>query len=127
MLLQQVWLGLLLLAAWLVLSLFIPLLSWDFSSIWLAIAALVCFLPGCVVLLAQPMWKSFQAVGFGAMGGSVLRILFVAGAMLVVVRYFPSVPVRGFGIALSVFYLVSLAVETGLMVGSLKRHQIRSA
>lgn len=126
MLLQQIWLGLSLLVAWLVLSLLIPVLSWDISSLWLAVAAVACFLPGCVVLLAQPAWKSSQAIGLAAMAASVLRILFVAGAMVAVMRYVPSVPLRGFGIALSIFYLVSLVVETGMTLASLKRQQIPS-
>lgn len=125
-LVQQVWLGLSLAAAWVALLLLLPLLGLVFPTTWLTLAALLCFMPGSLVLLAQPLWKTANSIAFGAMAGSVLRIVFVAGSMLAVVFCFPHVPLKGFGLVLSVFYLVSLTVETLFVVREISRAEVRS-
>ncbi len=123
---QQVWLGSSLLAAWLVLSLPMSLFAGNLSLLWLAIAAGLCFLPGCVVLILQPFWKSFGVAGFGAMAGMVLRMVVVLAGLVAVSKYRPDVSLRVFGIGLSVFYLVSLVVETLLVVRGLNRAKAQS-
>jgi hypothetical protein len=122
---QQVWLGLSLLATWLVLSLPVTFLGDGASVGWLAIAAVVCFLPGCLVLILQPVWKSAGVIGFGALSGMLFRMVFVVVAMLAV-----SVIRRDmsfvFGAGLSIFYLVALGVETLFVVQDLDRMASRS-
>src|SRR5262249_33935972 len=122
---QQLWLGSSLLAAWLVMSVPIARVGGSLALVWLAIAAVLCFLPGCLVLTLQPLWKTAGAAGLGAMSGTVLRIVFVSLGMVAVVVGRPPVSPLLFGIELSVFYLVALVVETLLVVRDINRNPVK--
>jgi hypothetical protein len=124
-LVQQVWLGLSLAVAWLVVALPVAMWNGDAALGWLAVAAVLCFLPGCVVLTLQPLWKSAGAAGLGVMLGMVLRMISVVAGMLAVAFTRPEVSLLMFGCGLSVFYLVALGVETLLVVRDLDRAAVR--
>lgn len=120
-LVQQLWLASSLVVAWLVMAIPVTMVAGYGSLGWLTLAAGLCFLPGFLVLLFQPLWKAAGAAGLGALSGAVLRMLFVAAAMLVVAVYRPDVSSLLFGIELSVFYAVALGVETLLIVRGLAK------
>lgn len=126
-LVPQVWLSASLLAAWLVLSVPVSLQTGAGSLGWLTLAAVICFLPGSLVLAMQPLWAKAGSAGFGAMAGAVLRMLFVVCALIAVAVRRPDVSLPVFGLELSFFYLVALWVETLLVVKGLKRTAVRSA
>lgn len=113
------------LMAWLALLPPVLLLA-GFDSVWRSAAAvLICLVPGLLVLGLQSRWKAAGAPGFGALLGAVLRMLFVSGAMLAIAIRGSGASLFEFGVELSVFYLVSLAVETQMIVRDLKHVPVR--
>ena len=93
----------------------------------LIIAAAICIASGCVFFVFQAMWIACGLAGLGALVGGVLRIVFVLAGLLLIRRFRPEIPVILFGGVLSAFYLLSLGVETFLLVRSLDRVPNRSA
>ena len=85
----------------------------------LVTAAVLCLVPGLVILLLQSVWSAGGLAGFGALAGGVVRALFALAGFLVIRRLRPEMPPVMFGSLLSVFYLVSLGVETWMIVDSL--------
>lgn len=85
----------------------------------LVMAAVLCLVPGLVILLLQSVWSAGGLAGFGALAGGVVRTLFALAGFLVIRRLRPELPPVMFGSLLSVFYLVSLGIETWMIVGSL--------
>lgn len=119
LLVQQFWLGLSIFVV--ALALWIPIGS-QFGSVGvegLLAAAILCLAPGCVVLVIPVVWRQSRVVGLAALAGGVLRLVFVLAGLVVVVTLRPDVPPMLFGGCVVVFYLVSLGVETWLIVRSL--------
>lgn len=87
----------------------------------LVLAAALCLIPGLMVLVFQSLWGAVGFAGFGALAGGVFRALFAVAGFLAVRRYCPEMPPVLFGSLLAVFYLLSAAVETWLVVRSLGR------
>lgn len=83
----------------------------------LTLAAVLCLLPGWLVLAIGSRWgtDSSQAPLL-VIGGSVLRMLFVLGGMLVVQGVREDLQFHEFVLWLLVFYLGMLAVETRLLL-----------
>ena len=89
----------------------------------LVLAAVLCLVPGLLVLVLQPVWSACGLEGFGALAGGVVRTLFALAGFLTIRRFYPEMPPIMFGSLLSVFYLVSLGAETWMIVGSLDRRR----
>ena len=87
----------------------------------LVTAAVLCLAPGLVLLVIQSVWSAGGLAGFGALAGGVIRTLFALVGFLAIRRFHPEMPLVMFGSLLSVFYLVSLGVETWMIVGSLDK------
>lgn len=119
LLVQQFWLGLSILVV--ALSLWLPISS-QFGAVGvegLVVAAILCLAPGCVVLVIPVVWRQSRVVGLAALAGGVLRLVFVLAGLVAVVMLRPDIPPMVFGGCLVVFYLVSLGIETWLIVRSL--------
>ena len=83
-------------------------------------AAAICLAPGCIVLLIPVlMWRS-SVVGLAALAAGLLRMLFVLAGLLAVMTLRPDIPPMVFGACVVVLYLVSLCIETWLVVRSLR-------
>ncbi len=89
----------------------------------LVLAAVLCLVPGLLILVLQPVWSTCGLKGFGALAGGVVRTLFALAGFLAIRRFRPELPPILFGSLLSVFYLVSLGAETWMIVSSLDRHR----
>ena len=87
----------------------------------LVLASALCLIPGVMILVFQSVWSAVGFAGFGALAGGVLRVLFAVAGFLAVRRHRPEMPPVLFGSLLAVFYLLSVAVETWLVVRSLER------
>lgn len=83
----------------------------------LSIAAVLCAIPAVIVASASGLFApgSSQATWI-ALGGSVLRMIFVLMGTLVVRAVQPQLWIREFLVWLVVFYLVMLLTETLLVV-----------
>ena len=120
LLIQQFWLALSILAV--ALLLWMPIAG-QFGAVGcegLVAAAVLCLAPGCVVLVIPVVWRQSRVVGLVAVAGGVLRLVFVLAGLVAVVLLRPDMPPMVFGGCLVVFYLVSLGVETWLVVRSLR-------
>lgn len=83
-------------------------------------AAVICLAPGCIVLLIPVLMRRSPVVGLAALAAGLLRMLFVLAGLLAVTVLRPDIPPMVFGGCLVVLYLVSLCVETWLLVRSLR-------
>jgi hypothetical protein len=121
---QHLWLGSSLLATWLVLSLPVVWFAGNSSLLWMGLAAVLCFLPGSLVLTLQPLWKVAGIAGLGAMSGMLLRMVAVISGVLAVAVGYPRASLLVFTFGASVFYLVALLVETLLVVSDIDREAV---
>lgn len=117
---QQFWLAIAVLAASLLLWFPISSRFGDVGVQGLVAAALLCLVPGCVVLLIPVLMRQSQLAGLAALAAGVLRMVFVLSGLVAVVLLRPDVPPMVFGGCLVVLYLVSLGVETWIIVSSLR-------
>jgi hypothetical protein len=116
-------------AAWLLLALPFRMLSADPGQGEAAVAysgaaALLCLLPSAITLFwgARALQQSHDQQLIMLLGGTGVRLFTVlpAGfALFQWVPYFQAYP--GFWIWLGVFYLVTLALETALLLGAARR------
>lgn len=82
-------------------------------------ALLLCLVPGWVVFLLEPLYRSpGQATG-GAILGSILRLGLVMGGALAWLAWRPDAPRGVFLAALGVHYLAALTYETIVLMRSL--------
>lgn len=116
---QQFWLAVSILAVVLILWLPVDRYSGAVGIQGLLAAAILCLAPGCVVLVIPVVWRQGRLVGLAALAGGVLRLVFVLAGLIAVAILRPDIPPMLFGGCLVVFYLVSLCVETWLIVRSL--------
>lgn len=119
LLVHQFWLGLSVLVV--ALMLWLPV-GGQFGATGvegLVVAAVLCLAPGCVVLVIPVVWRESRVAGLAALAGGVLRLVVVLAGLIAVAMLRPDIPPMVFGGCLVVFYLVSLGVETWLIVGSL--------
>ena len=83
-------------------------------------AAAICLAPGCIVLLIPVLMRRNSVVGLAALAAGLLRMLFVLAGLLAVMTLRPDIPPMVFGACVVVLYLVSLCIETWLVVRSLR-------
>ena len=83
-------------------------------------AAAICLAPGCIVLLIPVLMRRSSVVGLAALAAGLLRMLFVLAGLLAVMTLRPDIPPMVFGACVVVLYLVSLCIETWLVVRSLR-------
>ena len=86
-------------------------------------AAAICLAPGCIVLLIPVLMQRSSVVGLAALAAlaaGLLRMLFVLAGLLAVMTLRPDIPPMVFGACVVVLYLVSLCIETWLVVRSLR-------
>lgn len=83
-------------------------------------AAAICLAPGCIVLLIPALMPRSSVVGVAALAAGLLRMLFVLAGLLAVMTLRPDIPPMLFGACVVVLYLVSLCIETWLVVRSLR-------
>jgi hypothetical protein len=84
----------------------------------LTYAALLCWLPGCLLLLAIPFLKFAKNKAYAFLAGSGLRMVVVLVATLVLQEFRADLGLKEFLSWLIVFYSVTLLVETLLIVKS---------
>ncbi len=123
MLVQQLWLAASNLLLGLVLWIPVSRLYGVAGIEGLVMAAGLCLAPGLMILVLQSVWNAGGMAGVGALAGGVVRVLFALAGFLAVRRFHPQVPAVMFGSLLSVFYLVSLGVETWMIVVGLDRRR----
>ncbi|RMG33260.1 MAG: hypothetical protein D6725_16030 [Planctomycetota bacterium] len=114
---SAVWLTGVVLATWAVLALPIWLGQGRWGLFGLTAAAVLCWVPGVGVLLALqclPQPTELSAIAALVSGG--VRMLFVAIGLVVGQRWFPELDFWRFSVWLAVFYTVTLATETTLLV-----------
>lgn len=82
----------------------------------LTIAAVLCFVPGCLVFVLGALVESLRSqTPMLVLAGSVLRMLFVLAGLMVVQSIRPDLGFREFTVWLLVFYLAMLLVETWVL------------
>lgn len=83
-----------------------------------AVAAGLCLVPGLATLLwtSQALRGQAELQLVGVMGGTVVRLVVVAGATLVLYAAVPGFQAASFPIAVLVFYLITLGLELALIL-----------
>lgn len=84
----------------------------------LTYAAVLCWLPGCLLLFAIPFFEFAKNKAYAFLAGSGLRMLVVLVATMVLHEVRADLGLRPFLSWLVVFYSVTLLVETLLIVKS---------
>lgn len=92
-----------------------------FSGVELAGWSLVvCLIPGWLALLVPAVYRAPTAALAAVVVGMMLRLAFCGAGLWVISRLRPDLGPRPFAWWLVVFYLVSLAAETYLLVRRVK-------
>ena len=84
----------------------------------LAYSALLCWLPGCLLFFAVPLFQFANNKAFAFLAGSGLRMFVVLVATLVLKEVRADLGLKEFLSWLVVFYFVTLLAETLLIVKS---------
>ena len=87
----------------------------------LGYAAFLCLLPGCLALMLQGLARTDALRVTLAMAASGLRLLLVLAGVISVRMARPDLGIKEFFVWLILFYLATLAVETGLLLQSRSR------
>ncbi len=95
----------------------------------MTIAAVLCFVPGCLVFLLEALVESLRSqTPMLILAGTVLRMLFVLAGLMVVRSVRPDLGFREFTVWLLVFYLAMLLVETWVVTRSMpEAESVRSS
>ncbi|GAB4143770.1 MAG: hypothetical protein Tsb009_15090 [Planctomycetaceae bacterium] len=87
----------------------------------LVYAAFLCLVPGLIVLaIASRAKDAGKQAMISILGGMVLRLLFVVAGIMVVKSYRPWWGMKEFVLWVLVFYLATVAIETKMVVASLR-------
>ncbi len=92
----------------------------------LTYSALLCVVPGCVLILAIPFFGFAQNKAYAFLVGSGLRMFVVLVVTLVLHEVRADLGLKEFLSWLVVFYSVTLLVETLLIVGSPEASTVNS-
>ena len=84
----------------------------------LTYAALICWLPGCLLFFAIPFFEFAKNKAYAFLAGSGVRMFVVLVATLVMQEYRADLGLKEFLSWLIAFYSVTLLVETLLIVKS---------
>ena len=82
----------------------------------LILAALLCLVPGWLVFWGASRYRVAQSAGAAVMAGGVLRMLFVLFGVLAIGKLLPAMGDWQFLLWVVPFYLVTLVVETWLLL-----------
>lgn len=94
------------------------------AALW---ATALCLPPGWLVFLFEPLYRLPRQAIYGSLLGSMIRLGFVFGGVLLVLKFQPQVPRGAFVGSLAVQYLGGLALETLLLMRGLGLRPPRSA
>jgi hypothetical protein len=85
------------------------------------VAAGLCLVPGWITLYVSGRLRGPASAAFAALGGMVLRLVFVLGAGTGVYFAVDGFTPRNLLLWLVVFYGITLALETALVLGPISR------
>ncbi|MGH7200630.1 MAG: hypothetical protein ACREJB_08505 [Planctomycetaceae bacterium] len=89
------------------------------EGLWgLTISALLCLVPGLIVFVVAAFGRTAASPVGAVLLGMALRMTFVLVGVLVVRGVRPDLGLRSFLVWLVMFYLVTLAIETWLVLRS---------
>jgi hypothetical protein len=90
----------------------------------LTYAALLCLTPGLIVMaIASRVREAGQQAMVAILGGMLLRLVFVLVGVVTIQTSRPHLKLREFIIWLLVFYMATIAIETRMVVASVKASQ----
>ena len=90
----------------------------------LTYAAILCLTPGLVVMaVASRVRDTSQQAMVAILGGMLLRLVFVLVGVMVIQSSRPYLKLREFIIWLLVFYMATMAIETRMVLASIKASQ----
>ena len=111
-------LGVVSLVCWLLMAGPAWLLAGTTGLVGLTLAAVLCVLPGAIVILVLGQLAAVQPMA--PLAGSVIRMVFVFAGCLAVQELFPQWGFAVFFLWVILFYVVLLVLETALMVQRMK-------
>ncbi len=111
------WLTAVVATTWMTLVLPVWLWQGRWGLLGMTVSAVLCLVPGVALLAAlQSFSRPTELSAIAALVSGGVRMLFVAVGLLIAQRSFPELDFWRFSLWLGVFYLITLATETLLLV-----------
>lgn len=103
--------------AWLLMAWPAHQLAGNWGLVGCSVSAILCVVPGWITLFVSGRLNGPAAAAFVALGGMVLRLVFVLGVGMGLYLGIDVFTQRSLLVWLVVFYCITLALETALVIG----------